>query len=305
MTIITLKMTVNDINLTQNTAERSFVHEFAENGLSLYTGLDRESDENSAVHCEVPSRIIQFYFCLEGQLGFNFSPHYQKQLQSSQYFFMYNPQKELVFDLIPDHNAKWVAAYTTVDKLHSLFVDEAEVLTFLNGENAAKPLYDERECSASVKWALESLFTSELSAASRKIFAKGKLLEVLALHFDRRSEDIEACPFLRDEKTRTQIKSAKNVLIERMTQPPSISELALEIGISEYKLKSGFKEMYGNTVGGFILDYKMNSAKSMLDSRNYQVSEVAYALGYGNPSHFITAFKKKYQITPKKYLQQL
>lgn len=298
-------MTVNDVNLIQNTGERGYRHEFAENGLSLYTGFDPGSEGSHAVKCEVPSRIIQFYFCLEGHLGFNFSPHYHKQLKSGQYFFMYNPQKDLVFDLIPDTGAKWLAAYTTVDKLHTLFVDEAEVLTFLNGENAAKPLYDERECSSSVKWALESLFTSDLSAASRKIFAKGKLLEVLALHFDRRSEDTEACPFLRDEKTRTRIKTAKNVLIERMTQPPSIAELALDVGISEYKLKSGFKEMYGNTVGGFILDYKMNSAKAMLDSRNYQVSEVAYELGYGNPSHFITAFKKKYQITPKKYLQQL
>ena len=265
-------MTINDINLAQNTAERSFVYEFAENGLSLYTGLDQESNEVRAVQCEVPSRIIQFYFCLEGQLGFNFSPHYQKQLQSGHYFFMYNPQKKLIFDMIPDLGSKWVAAYTTVDKLHSLFVDEAEVLTFLNGENAAKLLYNEREYSAAVKWALESLFTNDLSAASRKIFAKGKLLEVLALHFNRRPEDMEACPFLRDEKTRTQIKSAKNELIKRMTQPPSIAKLALEIGISEYKLKSGFKEMYGNTVGGFVLDYKMNSAKALLDSRNYQVS---------------------------------
>ena len=298
-------MTINDINLTQNTGKRSFVHEFAENGLSLYTGYDQQSDEVSMVHSEVPSRIIQFYFCLDGQLEFNFGPHYQKQLQSGHYFFMYNPQKELVFDLIPEVGTKWTAAYTTVEKLHSLFVNEAEVLTFLNGENAAKPLYDEREYSSTVKWALESLFTSELSAASRKIFAKGKLLEVLALHFDRRSEDTEACPFLRDENTRTQIKLAKNVLIDRMTQPPNISDLARESGISEYKLKSGFKEMYGNTVGGFVLDYKMNYAKAMLDSRSYQVSEVAYALGYGNPSHFITAFKKKYQITPKKYLQQL
>ena len=298
-------MTINDINLTQNTGKRSFVHEFAENGLSLYTGYDQQSDEVSMVHSEVPSRIIQFYFCLDGQLEFNFGPHYQKQLQSGHYFFMYNPQKELVFDLIPEVGTKWTAAYTTVEKLHSLFVNEAEVLTFLNGENAAKPLYDEREYSSTVKWALESLFTSELSAASRKIFAKGKLLEVLALHFDRRSEDTVACPFLRDENTRTQIKLAKNVLIDRMTQPPNISDLAREIGISEYKLKSGFKEMYGNTVGGFVLDYKMNYAKAMLDSRSYQVSEVAYALGYGNPSHFITAFKKKYQITPKKYLQQL
>ena len=94
-------------------------------------------------------------------------------------------------------------------------------------------------------------------------------------------------------------------MIERITQPPSIAELALDVGISEYKLKSGFKEMYGNTVGGFILDYKMNTAKSMLGFSKLPVSEVAMHSGYGNPSHFITAFKKKYQITPKKYLQQL
>lgn len=298
-------MTVHDIQINQNTDERSFVRDFVEDGLSLYTGLNEDKNETGTVQCQVPARIIQFYFCLKGQLEFNFSPFYKKQLQSGNYFFMYNPKKNLNFDIIPNLSSKWVAAYTTVDKLHSLFVDENEVLTFLNGENAAQPLYDERECRPSVKWALESLFTSDLSPASRKIFAKGKLLEVLALHFDQKSEDMEACPFLRDEKTRMKIKSAKNILIERITHPPSIAELALEIGISEYKLKSGFKEMYGHTLGGFILDYKMNSAKALLDSRSYQVGEVAYALGYGNPSHFITAFKKKYQITPKKYLQQL
>jgi hypothetical protein len=58
-------MTVNDINLIQNTAERSFVHEFAENGLSLYTGFESKSEDLHEVKCEVPSRIIQFYFCLE------------------------------------------------------------------------------------------------------------------------------------------------------------------------------------------------------------------------------------------------
>ena len=298
-------MTVNDIQLTENTAERSFMHLFAENGLSMYQGFGDVEDEQPVIACKVPSRIIQFYFSLEGSLTFQFSPHYQKELAAGQYFFMYNPQKELAFNLMPTSGSKWVACYTTVDKLHAMFVEGSSVLSFLNGENAAKPLYDERECAPAVKWAFASLYNNDLSPSSQKIFAKGKLLEVLALHFDQRSEDVEACPFLRDETIRTQIKSAKNILIERLTAPPSIAELALEIGISEYKLKSGFKEMYGNTVGGFVLDYKMNSAKAMLDSRKYQVSEVAYSLGYGNPSHFITAFKKKYQITPKKYLQQL
>jgi AraC-like DNA-binding protein len=48
----------------------------------------------------------------------------------------------------------------------------------------------------------------------------------------------------------------------------------------------------------------MNSAKTLLDQGRSQVSEVAYALGYGSASHFISAFKKKYGITPKKYVQQ-
>jgi len=34
----------------------------------------------------------------------------------------------------------------------------------------------------------------------------------------------------------------------------------------------------------------------------YQVNEVAFQTGYTNPSHFIAAFKKKFSVTPKKYL---
>lgn len=298
-------MTVNDIVFTQNTAKRSFSHRFTESGLSLFVGSGADGEAGVPIRAFIPAGVVQFFFALQGDLGMSFSPHYQKQLGEGQYYFMYNPQKDLEFDMIPPADGRWVAAFTSVEKLHALFLEGSDALVFLNGDNASKPLYDERECSSQVKWALESLFSAELNEASLRIFSRGKLLEVLALHFDQRAEDVEACPFLRDGKTRTQIKEAKAILVERMTQAPSIAELAREVGISEYKLKSGFKEMYGNTVGGFLLDYKMNSAKSMLDARDLQVSEVAYALGYGNPSHFITAFKKKYGITPKKYLQQL
>jgi AraC-like DNA-binding protein len=40
----------------------------------------------------------------------------------------------------------------------------------------------------------------------------------------------------------------------------------------------------------------------LLDSAKLQVNEVAYQIGYNNPSHFIAAFKKKFGVTPKKYL---
>lgn len=289
--------------LSENTDKRSFEHRFDDNGMSLCLS-DHSEVLNTDVHFNVPSGVIQFYFALDGPLHFQFSPQYSKELSVGQYYFMYNPQKDLSFSLKTYTKSRWVVMFITIEKLHSLFLNSDSELPFLNGENAQKVLYDENEIGSQVKWALESLFTSGLNSQSLKIFSQAKNLEVIALHFDQKSEDVEACPFLRDEGIRSKIKKAKQELTDRMTDPPSIAELALGIGISEYKLKSGFKEMYGNTLGGYLLDYKMNSAKVKLDQRGMQVNEVAYALGYGSPSHFITAFKKKYGITPKKYLQQ-
>ena len=87
-----------------------------------------------------------------------------------------------------------------------------------------------------------------------------------------------------------------------MDTPPSLKELAKAAALNEYQLKMGFKEIYGNTVYGFLLDHKLDHSRILLDSGKLQVNEVAYQMGYTNPSHYIAAFKKKFGITPKKYL---
>lgn len=299
------KVSINNVIVSENTAERCVEQRFSDNGIALFMCATGD-DAGENVDITVPAGLVQFYFALEGGIDFAFGPMYSKSLNEGNYYFMYNPAKDLRFQLMAPGKGRWVAMYTTIDKLHGLFLNEEEApLPFLTGDQLEQPLYDEKELSADTKWALESLFTSDLSGQPLRIFSRGKVLEIIAHHFAQRNEDVEACPFLRDGEVRSQIKKAKQVLIERMAAPPSIPELAREIGISEYKLKSGFKEIYGATVGGYLLDYKMNAAKMMLDKGSMQVSEVAYALGYGSPSHLITAFKKKFGITPKKYVQQL
>jgi AraC family transcriptional regulator len=98
------------------------------------------------------------------------------------------------------------------------------------------------------------------------------------------------------------IKRAKEIIIERMTDPPSLNDLSREIGLSLKKLKEGFKEVYGDTVYGFALDHKMDYARQLLDSGQHNVNEVGLRVGYSTGSHFISAFKKKYGTTPKKYI---
>ena len=108
-----------------------------------------------------------------------------------------------------------------------------------------------------------------------------------------------------DEENVRKIRKAKEIILNQMTEPPTLQELSAEIGLNIKKLKEGFKQIYGDTVYGYLLDHKMNEARSMINSRQYNINEISLKLGYSTSSHFIAAFKKKFGTTPKKYLMSV
>ena len=140
----------------------------------------------------------------------------------------------------------------------------------------------------------------------QSLYLKGKVYELLSLYFNKNEDaDSEQCPFLVDEDNVRKIRKAKEIILAQMVEPPSLQELAEEIDLSLSKLKEGFKQLYGETVYGYLLTHKMEEARRMLASGKYNVNEVGLKVGYSTASHFIAAFKKKYNTTPKKYLLSL
>jgi AraC-like DNA-binding protein len=135
---------------------------------------------------------------------------------------------------------------------------------------------------------------------------KGKIYELLSLHFNKNDDDSnEYCPFLVDDQYVLKIRKAKDIIISKMTEPPSLQELANEVGLNIKKLKEGFKQIYGDTVYSFLFDYKMEHARRLLETNQYNVNEVGSQVGYSSASHFISAFKKKFGTTPKKHITSL
>lgn len=267
--------------------------------------LTLQTVENSGIETivfgtQVTRNIIHFYFCLEGSATFSFGPHYSRQIERQRNYFFYNPDTDLPFELRLTPGSKLVSLNIMLDSLHKLFTHDA--LPFLKPENVKTKFYDEKEIPSQLYVVLNQLFTVTLSEQAEKLYYQGKVLEILGLYFSERKANTESCPFLNDQETVRKIKHAKEYVLKHMDAPPSLKELAKIAGLNEYQLKVGFKEIYGNTVFGFLLDHKLDHARVMLDTANYQVSEVAYQVGYTNPSHFIAAFKKKFGITPKKYL---
>lgn len=288
-------------NDPENIAERSSELIRVGEGIGLVK-ITHEGSEPFEIQRDIPKSIIQFYFSLEGESTFSFGPTYQLRLKEGKNFFFYNPEKELPVNIRINPGAKHVFLFLTIDRVHELFVEDAAELPFLSSENVNRKFYDERVIAPQTTVVLNQLFNIHLSPQAQKLYYHGKVLELLSLYFSSREVDTVSCPFLADEENVRKITLAKEYLMKHMTQPPSIKDLAREVGLNEYRLKVGFKEVYGNTVYGYLLDHKMDHSRTMLDSGKYKVNEVAYALGYTNPSHFITAFKKKFGLTPKKYL---
>lgn len=271
--------------------------------------LTKQHDQDNPILIEhkIDYTYIQFHFCLKGQVQFSFNEGaYQFPIQSDTSLLLYNPQRELPIRATLQPNSWLVSVLVSIKKFHGLFSQEANQISFLNDENKGKKYYKDRPISPMMAVVLSQISQKQIHSSMESLYLKGKVYELMSLYFNRNEEaNIEQCPFLTDEDNVRKIRNAKDIIISRMSEPPTLQDLADEIGLSLKKLKEGFKQVYGNSVYGFLFDYKMEIARKMLSSGNLNVNEVGLRVGYSTASHFITAFKKKYNTTPKKYLMSL
>jgi AraC-like DNA-binding protein len=266
--------------------------------------VENNDGEPIVLQRKIDQSLIQFYFGIEGGATFLFNQgNYRLALKTAHSLLFYNPVVALPLEIQVLPKSKLMFLYTTVEELHQQLVAESDEIAFLNKDNIDNKYYTDANLSPAIMVALSQLFTTKVNGPAAGLFNKAKALEILALYFNREEGiDAEQCPFLNDEENVERIRQAKKLIIENMATPPTLKELSRLIGLNEYRLKEGFKNIYGKTVFQFLNDYRLDVARHFLDEGSTKVNDAAYKIGYTNPSHFIAAFKKKFGVTPKKYL---
>ncbi len=263
-----------------------------------------DSSENQQVIKDIDKNFVQLHFCVKGESEFLFNDSsYSFKVSEENSLLLYNTQKDLPLNLILSPKTWVVSIIMSIKKFHSLFSKEADYIHFLRDENSAKKYYSTETIAPSSIVVLTQLLNYNLHNSLAGLYVKAKAYELISLYFNTSEEsDLDQCPFLVDEENVKRIKNAKDIVISKMAEPPSLSELADEVGLTLKKLKDGFKQIYGDSVFSFLFDYKMEYARKMLESGKHNVNEVGLKVGYSTSSHFIAAFKKKYGTTPKKYI---
>jgi len=297
---------IDENNLIKNVAKSTFEETKVDDGFFVLTYKNDKSVAQSLIK-EIDSDYIQFHFCIKGSSVFIFNQgRYTLNILGENSLLLYNPQRELPINLQVNPNSWIITVLISIKKFHGLFSQEADYILFLNQENKDKKYYKDGNISPSMAIVLNQLINYNLNQSIKNLYFKGKAYELLSLYFHRNEDaNVEQCPFLVDETNVIKIRNAKDIIVSRMAEPPSLQELADEIGLSLKKLKEGFKQIYGDSVFSFLFDYKMEVARKLLESGDHNVNEVGHKVGYSTSSHFIAAFKKKYGTTPKKYIMSL
>ena len=97
------------------------------------------------------------------------------------------------------------------------------------------------------------------------------------------------------------IYAIRDKVISDLSIPPSIADLATQACMSESKLRSLFKQIFGNSIFSYFQNLRMKEAARLLKAGKLSVSEVGYQLGFTNLSHFSRVFEEHIGVKPKKY----
>jgi len=266
---------------------------------------NNSSNKKEILKKDIQSCFLQFHFALKGKTDFLFNQgSYKLSLIKNNNLTLYNPAKDLPLDVNIYKKSITISILITIKKFHELFSKDTENIPFLSDENINQKYYNENTTTEAVSLSLNQILNTSLKNTRNKLYLKSKVYEIFSLIFIQDNEkNIEQCPFIMSDDQLQKIRKAKEIIIERFENPPSLMELSEDIKLSLRKLKVGFKEVYGKPVFQYLLDYKMELSRKMLTEGVYNVNEISLKLGYSTASHFIAAFKKKFSITPKKYVQ--
>lgn len=97
------------------------------------------------------------------------------------------------------------------------------------------------------------------------------------------------------------LRIARHMLMERLKNPPSVSELAQLVGLPPRRLASAFRNHYGQTITESINAWRLERGRELLSRKHLAIKWIAFELGYGHSSNFIAAFTRRYGVSPGRF----
>ncbi len=134
-------------------------------------------------------------------------------------------------------------------------------------------------------------------------FYRESLASGLAVHLLKRYGLEQRTGNGRDAGVENQrINRAISYINERLGQELSLHEIAASVDLSPFHFSRMFKQCVGMPPHQFVIQQRLERAKTMLMRRDKPISEVGEELGFADQSHFTSQFRRRCGMTPLQFI---
>ncbi|NJL57610.1 helix-turn-helix transcriptional regulator [bacterium] len=148
---------------------------------------------------------------------------------------------------------------------------------------------------------LNQILSCPYQGIVKRLYFESKILELIALQLLelRETSQPSTSTIKLNPEDINCLHEAKAILLRRLEAPPSLTELARQVGLNARKLKQGFRQVFGTTVFGYLRDRRLEQAKQLIATGQIKVKDAAHSVGYASPASFNAAFRQKFGINPR------
>ncbi|MBN1404880.1 MAG: helix-turn-helix transcriptional regulator [Opitutales bacterium] len=245
-----------------------------------------------------PSEYVRVCVIFKGELNFSFADKSKASLCAGSWFLLYNGEQEIVADASPDFGGiSMDCSASALRKLRDAVCACRACKALFSGRSF---FFQSGDASGRID-ELARLLNGRDGQDLASLFMRNAYASELIARVLQRPEIIQhgCCQgsFCKRHDM-CKINAVARYLEENLGDEHSLGELSRRHYINEFKLKSGFREHFGETVFGYLRRKRMERAHTLLSQGRTSVMEVASMLGYSNPSHFARAFRQVYGCNP-------
>jgi len=225
--------------------------------------------------------------------------------------FMIEPRK---FSMFPTQGLNFQVTAPIQEKLYLLTYSfpkkilkwsikgrDSNVSTCLGSGNSARCRYFGIPVNREIHELVAEIMSSRLTGQLLKLYLEGAILQTLAHKIDQLEKLPPESDLLPPKSENEMLHDVHEYLLSDLMNSPTIKQMAAKVGMSEKRLSSGFRELFGTSAYATLLAKRMSVSKEKLEQEKLPLKKIAQSVGYKHVSNFISAFTKYYGIPPKAY----
>lgn len=222
-------------------------------------------------------------------------------LRPYQYNITYSPHINNKVKFIGGQSYHTFDIHFTSEFLHRFAKGSSVLNSFLEKVTKGQPANIseiDRFLSPEMIAIINRVLQSDFNDGLNYFFIESQVKLLLTLVLDQVSGVHPLAPLKLSDYDIEKLNEAKRIIVSDFEEKITLAQLSRRVALNEYKLKKGFKYLFGTTVFDYRRMMRMEKAKLLILDSNKPFDDIAYTIGFEHPSNFQKAFKKHFNFTP-------